>query len=403
MISSSFLKIKKIKKMKNIFVLVVCLLLGFTTFAQGGQEGMQFHKGSWKAALEQATKENKLIFMDAYTTWCGPCKKMTRDIFPQQPVADYYNAHFVNVKMDMEKGEGIGLAEKYNVAVYPTLLFFAPDGKVVHRSAGFHTAEQFLALGAKANDPSKRLSALDDQYKGGDRTPDFLKKYAMAKFEVMDGSHGGLAEEYLATQSDWNTEDNMDMVFGFVTDTDSKLFDYIVNNKPSFYERYGEQAVMQRIQALIYNSIQDDAGSSSLEQIDALYQKVYLEKADQLSSQFRMAYYRQAGDRENYAKSAVSYFKKYPGKDWDELNEAAWTFYRVVENKKQLKRALKWVKKSIKLESNYFNHDTKAALYYKLGKKKKAMKTAKKAIALGKVAGEDTTATSEMLEQIMKM
>lgn len=389
--------------MKNVIILVVCLLLNFSSFAQAGQEGMQFHKGSWKAALEQASKEDKLVFMDAYTTWCGPCKKMTRDIFPQQPVADYYNAHFVNVKMDMEKGEGIDLAEKYNVAVYPTLLFFTPDGEIVHRSAGFHTAEQFLDLGAKANDPSKRLSALDNQYKEGNREPDFLRKYAMAKFEVMDGTHGGLAEEYLATQSDWNTEDNMDMVFGFVTDTDSKLFDYIVNNKATFYERYGEQAVMQRIQALIYNSIQDNAESSSLEQIDALYKKVYPEKAAQLSSQFRMAYYRQAGDRENYAKSAVNYFKKYPGKDWDELNEAAWTFYRVVENKKQLKTALKWVKKSIKLESNYFNYDTKAALYYKLGKKRKATKAAKKAIALGKAAGEDTSATSEMLEEIMKM
>lgn len=389
--------------MKNIVVLVSCLLLNFSLSAQAGQEGMQFHKGTWKAALDQAAKENKLVFMDAYTTWCGPCKKMTKEIFPQQPVADYYNAHFVNVKMDMEKGEGIELAAKYGVAVYPTLLFFSPDGTIVHRSAGYHSVEQFLSLGADANDPTKRLSSLDAEYKSGNRKPEFLKKYAMAKFEVMDGSHGRYAAEYLATQEDWSTEDNMDMVFGFVTDTDSKLFDYIIDNKPAFYERYGEKSVMQRVQSLIYNSIQGNADASSLEQIDALYKKVYPEKADQLSSQFRLAYYRQAGDRENYAKSAISYFKKYPGKDWDELNEAAWTFYRVVDNKKQLKTALKWVKKSIKLDSNFFNHDTLAALYFKLGKKKKARKAAKKAIALGEAAGEDTTATSELLADIMKM
>ncbi|MFK7809147.1 MAG: thioredoxin family protein [Saprospiraceae bacterium] len=389
--------------MKNILTFVSLLLLTTSIFAQAGEKGMQFHKGTWKAALKKAADEDKLIFMDAYTTWCGPCKKMSREIFPMQEVADYYNAHFINVKMDMEKGEGVGLSVDHNVMVYPTLLFIDSEGTVVHRSAGYHTAEQFLELGLKANDPSSRLSALDNSYKDGNREPEFLKKYAMAKFEVMDGSHGRLAEEYLATQDDWTTEDNMDMIFGFVTDTDSKLFDHIVDNKASFYERYGEQQVMQRVQALIYNSVQDNADNSSLEQVDALYKKVYPQKAEQLSAQFRLSHYRQAGDRENYAKSAVSYFKKYPSKDWDELNEAAWTFYRVVEDKKQLKTAVKWAKKSVKLNSSYFNHDTLAALYYKLGKKRKAKKTAKKAIALGQAAGEDTSATSEMLEEIMKM
>ena len=389
--------------MKYILILTNCLLLNVFVFAQAAQQGMQFHGGDWAAALEKAEKENKLIFMDAYTTWCGPCKKMTREIFPQQPVGEYFNEHFINVKMDMEKGEGPGLAQRYNVAVYPTLLFFTPDGTMVHRSAGYHTVEQFLELGNKATDPSKRLSALDKRYRDGNREPDFLLKYAMAKFEVMDGSHGAIAEEYLGTQTDWTTEDNMDMVFGFVTDTDSKSFDYIVNNKPAFYERYGEKAVMQKIQTLIYNSIQDNAASSSLDQIDALYKKVYPKKAAQLSSQFRLSYYRQAGDRENYAKSAIAYFKKFPSKDWDELNEAAWTFYRVIDNKKQLKKALKWAKKSIKLDNNYYNNDTVTALYYKLGKKRKAVKAAKKTIAIGKAAGEDTSATSEMLAEILKM
>jgi thioredoxin-related protein len=389
--------------MKKIIVLVNLLLVNVLVFAQAAQEGIMFHQGSWAEALVLAEKENKLIFMDAYTTWCGPCKLMAKEIFPQPTVAEYYNTHFVNVKMDMEKGEGVELAQHYNVQVYPTLLFFSADGIVVHRSAGYHTTEEFLDLGAKANDPTHRLSSLDNRYQSGDRDPEFLKNYAMAKFEVMDGSHGRLAEEYMATQSDWTTDENMDMIIGFVSDTESSLFDYIVNNKPAFYERFGEQVVTERVQALIYNSIQDNAESSSLEQIDALYKKVYPEKAEQLSSQFRLAYYRQAGDRENYAISAISYFEKYPGKDWDELNEAAWTFYRVVDDKKQLKTALGWAKKSIKLDPNYFNHDTMAALYYKLGNKKKAMKTAQKAMALGQAAGEDTSATAEMMEEIRKM
>ncbi|HHS95782.1 MAG TPA: thioredoxin family protein [Phaeodactylibacter sp.] len=387
------------KKITSIFFL---LLSTFILFAQAAKEGMQFHQGDWAAALEKAEKENKLVFLDAYTSWCGPCKKMSRDIFPKGEVGEYYNAHFVNVKMDMEKGEGLVLAKKHNVQVYPTLIFFSPDGRVVHRSAGYHTVEQFLELGAVANDPSKRLSSLSERYAQGDRDPGFLKKYAIAKFEVMDGSHGRIAEEYLATQSDWSTEENMDMIFNFVTGAESKLFDYLIAHKPAFYKRFGEKAVIQKVQAIIYNSIQDNADASALEQVDALYKKVYPEKADMLSAKFRMGFYRQAGDRENYAKAAVNYFKKFPSDDWDELNETAWTFYRVVEDKKLLKKAVKWAKKSIRLNCNYFNNDTLAALYFKLGKKGRAKKAAQKAIEIGREAGEDVSATQEMLTKILE-
>ncbi len=389
--------------MKKILVLLITLTaLNYTVLAQAG-EGMTFHKGSWGEALENAAKEKKLVFLDAYTTWCGPCKKMSRETFTKAAVGEYYNANFINVKMDMEKGEGIQLARDYNVMVYPTLLFIAPNGEIVHRSAGFHTTEQFLELGAIANDPSKRMSALDNRYKKGDRDPEFLLNYAIAKFQAMDGSHEGIAEEYLATQDDWGTEDHMKMIFNFASSPDSKLFQYILDNKQAFYDMAGERQVTQKIQNMIYSQIQDSADETALEQVDRLYKKIYPEKAARLSSAFRLTYYRQAGDRENYAKSAIDHYKKFPSKDWEELNETAWTFYRVVEDKKQLKKALKWARKSAKINNQFINNDTIAALYFKLGKKRKAKKYAEKAIALGQANGENTADTEKLLEDIKDM
>ncbi len=387
---------------KVLFLLAILSISTSTLFAQAG-EGMTFHKGTWAAALETAAKENKLVFLDAYTTWCGPCKKMTRETFTQAEVGAYYNKNFINVKMDMEKGEGIGLAQKYSVMVYPTLLFISPDGAIVHRSAGYHTTPQFLELGAIANDPSKRMSAMDDRYKGGDRDPDFLLNYAMTKFEVQDGSHESIAEEYMNTQEDWSTEDNMKMIFNFVSSPDSKLFEYILDNKKAFYNVVGEAPVTQTIQNMIFSQVQGGDAKSVFEQVDKLYKKVYPEKAEKLSAQFRPAYYRQAGDRENYATSQLKYFKKYPSKDWEELNEAAWTFYRVAEDKKHLKKALKWARKSVKMNNQFINNDTVAALYFKLKKKKKALKYANKAIALAKESGNDYSDTTKLLEDIEKL
>jgi len=388
--------------MKNIFFVLLMLATTSTLFAQASA-GMDFHTGNWKDAIAKANKENKLIFLDAYTTWCGPCKKMSRETFTESSVGEYYNKNFINVKMDMEKGDGIGLAKMYNVIVYPTLLFISGTGDIVHRSAGYHTTEQFLELGAIANDPSLRLSAMDDRYKGGDRDPDFLLNYAVQKFQIMDGTHEAIAEEYLATQDDWGTEDNMGMIFNFASNPDSKLSQYIIDNKEAFYELAGERQVTQKIQNMIYSLVQDTENDSALDQIDRLYKKIYPEKAEKLSAQFRLTYYRQAGDRENYAKSAISYFKKFPSNDWEELNEAAWTFYRVVEDKKQLKKALKWARKSAKIEDSFYNNDTIAALYYKIGKKKKATKYAEKAIEMAKAINEDYSDTAKLLEDIQNM
>jgi thioredoxin 1 len=112
-------------------------------------EGIKFQTGTWQQALDLAKKENKIIFLDAYASWCGPCKKMKRTTFADKTVADYYNKNFINVAIDMEKGEGPMLSERYAVEAYPTLIFIKPDGKVFAKTMGFHTVSQFLEVGHK--------------------------------------------------------------------------------------------------------------------------------------------------------------------------------------------------------------------------------------------------------------
>jgi len=387
--------------MKKIFSLIIStIILSVIVF---GQDGIEFNKEDWSSILAQAEKEDKLVFVDAYTVWCGPCKKMARDVFPQKEVGEFYNKKFINVQMDMEKGEGLAFAEKYNVNVYPTLLFVAADGSLVHRSAGYKDSPEFIELGNTALDPSKRISSLEARYENGDRDPEFLINYAAILYDVYDGSHVPVVEAYLETQSDWNTDENLIIIFHYVNDTDSKLFEHMVENKDLYIEKFGQIEVSARFQNLIINSINESAGSSSLDQIDALYEKVYPEKAKQLSAAFRLSYYRQAGDRDNFAKTAIQYYKDFPTEDPAELNDMAWTFYTVVDDKKQLKQAVKWAKKSVKIANNYYNNDTLAALYSKLGKKKKAIKAAKQAIEIAKEIGEDYSETQQLLDEIYKM
>ena len=215
-----------------LFFLGSFLIVAQPSYGQSG--GINFKGGDWDEILSLAGVEKKIIFVDAYTTWCGPCKQMTKQVFPQSKVGDFFNKHFINVKMDMEKGEGVDLAKQYSVNVYPSLLFLAEDGTLIHRSAGFHDVSQFIELGETALDPSRRLSALDDRYVSGDRRPDFLYNYTLARFEIQDGSHSSIAEEYLNTQNNWSSEENMQFLYSFVGDTDSKMYEYLISNKDKF-------------------------------------------------------------------------------------------------------------------------------------------------------------------------
>ena len=113
------------------------------------EKGIQFTSGNWAAILKKAKAEKKIIFFDAYTTWCGPCKLLQKNVFTRADVAEVFNKNFINVKFDMESGEGPMLAEKYPLQGYPTLFFIDPDGKLVKEVIGYQNPETLIKIAKK--------------------------------------------------------------------------------------------------------------------------------------------------------------------------------------------------------------------------------------------------------------
>lgn len=109
--------------------------------------GIQFTEASWKEILKKAKAEKKVIFLDAYASWCGPCKLLQKNVFTKKAVGDFYNGKFINVKMDMEKGEGPALSQVYPLEAYPTLLFIDSNGKILKKVLGLQTPENLIAIG----------------------------------------------------------------------------------------------------------------------------------------------------------------------------------------------------------------------------------------------------------------
>ena len=110
--------------MKKIVLAVFMAAMALSLSAQ-----INFREGGFAEALEAAKSENKLVFMDCYTSWCGPCKLMASKEFVQEKAGEYFNPRFVSVKIDMEKGEGVELRKRYDVNAYPTLLVLIVKGE----------------------------------------------------------------------------------------------------------------------------------------------------------------------------------------------------------------------------------------------------------------------------------
>jgi thiol:disulfide interchange protein len=155
MLNISLNKFKK-SDMKSILIIVaialVVLVSAMTHSPNGDTDagtGINFETGSWNQALELAKKENKLVFLDIYASWCGPCKMLKSRTFPDAKVGAFYNENFINYAVDAEKGEGVNLASKYNITGYPTLLFVDGKGNLVAKTMGYHNPEEFLEVGQK--------------------------------------------------------------------------------------------------------------------------------------------------------------------------------------------------------------------------------------------------------------
>ena len=111
------------------------------------ERGIKFFKGSFKEAQAKAKAEGKMIFMDAYASWCGPCKIMQKNTFPDDLVGKVFNEKFVSVAYDMEIGEGLELSAKYPVQGYPTLFFLNADGEIISAELGYRDPAGLIALG----------------------------------------------------------------------------------------------------------------------------------------------------------------------------------------------------------------------------------------------------------------
>ena len=136
-------------------------------------------------ALAAQKKQPKKIFMDAYTTWCGPCKLLDKNTFTNKDVINYINTHYYAVKFNAEGTEEVTykdfkytnpnfdpkrkgrnsqhfFANALKITGYPSLVFFDEQSNVIAPIMGYRTPKQLeIYLKMIATDDYMKLTSAE--------------------------------------------------------------------------------------------------------------------------------------------------------------------------------------------------------------------------------------------------
>jgi len=256
--------------MKKLALTIMAMAMTVAVMAQGmvfEPEGTTLEQAAAKAKAE-----NKLVFMDCYTQWCGPCKKMAKDVFTQEMVGAYMNPKFVNIKVDMESDYGTPLAKKLQITAYPTFVIFNGDAKEVGRFLGSSDGVKFIENVGK-NSMDTNTSDLEQRFKSGDRDPQFLQDYLKtltASYKVDDAND--VAEAILEGKEETFAMDPelAGIFMKHINNPFSKPFKQIMKTDVILKGTVGSEAVDMKVQNVLTNYMRklvvEKDGTASLDQ-----------------------------------------------------------------------------------------------------------------------------------------
>lgn len=298
--------------MKKFVLLFSYILLLSPLFAQ-----TEFRNLSLTKALAEAKSENKKVFIDCYTSWCGPCKMMAEKIFPAKVVGDFMNEQFTCVKYDMEVGEGKEIAEKYHVTSYPTFLILDYNGRLLHQIVGASPDGEVFLQRLKGVLNEDAIANLEARYDSGERGFAFMLKYIriLKKSEKVEQARG-VALELLTSLNDeerisapcWGIYDDIEL-----SPLGSGNMIYFLKHIEQFREIIGREQVDDKIASLFEVQLEDilrgknrNITLADVEEAEKMLKSYHLTKGDYLFDYIALIKAILTGDCE----SALTFCKK---------------------------------------------------------------------------------------------
>jgi thioredoxin-related protein len=384
-------------------------------------KGVDFvHDLSWQQILQKAKAENRYVFVDCFATWCGPCKRMDKNVYPVDSVGEFMNQRFISVKIQMDTAKqdddevkkwyasAHQIIEDYHVANYPTYLFFSPEGKAVHKRIGEINAGDFLAMAREATDSNQQYYTLLHNYRNGERNYALMPTLAIAAERVGNYiASSQVREDYVHNYLDklpegvtW-TRENVVLItrFSNFMKCNDRIFQFYYQNRlaidsvmkePDFADDVINSIIYTDLIAPYLDSIVHKGVKAHWPRLrrglERSYDVYYVHK-NVLHGQIE--YYKARKEWRVYMKYFIEQ-KEESGLERGEingvkrldLNNAAYEVF-LYGNNRQLRKALSWVDLALSPKFAYVDAmDTKANILYKLGRKQEGLDLEEQAYAL---------------------
>lgn len=387
--------------MKKILLYsALCLVMLFVLPASLPAQ-TQFRQGDWLELMGKAKAENKLIFVDAYTSWCGWCKEMDKENFTDSIVGQFMNEHYIPTRLDMEEGLGLKMAIKYRVNAFPTFLVFNADGQLVRRVMGYRKKEQFLKELNDYLQPANQKPAIGVSQEWNLSFPDFYVK-SFGKNGTRQNPDTTTIISWLDKQTDLFNELSWSVLWRF--HSNEKYQQFFLDNIKTYLDLYGDVEVQDKLESIYYNKLtaaikskKEDDFKHLLTDIDK-YQR---ENVFEMKSQYELFYYEKTENWSGFAATLGEYIQKKGYKDQTTyINNNCWTLYEHTKDSATVHTAALWMKNVTDLEPNYTFLDTYAALLFRDKQYLEAEKIATMAIEAAKKENVPFQETELLLEKI---
>lgn len=389
--------------MKKIFFILFILPL----LVIGQEKGIQFeHNTNWDAIKAKAKAENKHIFVDCFTTWCGPCKWMADNIFVQESVGNFFNANYVNLKLQFDEtkndsedvkswyAEAKRFAKDYEVKAYPTFLVFDSNGALVDKVVGGNEADQFIARFKDALIPEKQFITSKNKFEADPQNLESAKRlFKLATdsydLELANKAFNTILEK--STKEELLKSDNLGAIIALAQEfPESKALELIYDNQADFDDYFQNRYNAGVNNFLAYMLAQkviapkiSNGETINYEEVErelsSTYNKVNFSES---ISSMKLSSYLKNKDWKSFIKLFDEHVKGNTDITAEELNENAWRLFEECNDSEALKAALKWSKLAVDKKEEGYILDTYANLLYKLGDAKNAILWQEKAVSL---------------------
>lgn len=362
------------------------LLISSITLSAQENNTIRFTNGTFNEALQAAAKSGKLVFVDCYTSWCAPCKWMEKNVFVNDTIHQYFNKQFINFKVDMEKGEGVSLRDRYKVTSFPTYLFVDAKGNQVHRTGSRMSVLDFITEAKRANEPGNTLADMEKKFNNGDRSLKLLTDYAIVLQRVNGGQFDKVRSELISKvkEEELNTALGWTIIKTFARDEEDKLGSYLIRHRgqfTAFADEAGIQAKLNQLaSATMYGLIRQKRNGEFFDKLTLMLRDTSY-AAQRNAVMLQLEYYLTNKNAEGFlavARTAqAGAFRNNPA---DLSFVARRAGYQANGETAVLKQAYEMARLAAILEpEEYSNQGTLAESCYALGLKEEGLKAARKA------------------------